>query len=61
MIFMKPKRRSTSVVSAVLLLIGVEKKTWLMSRFLDQGDRQLPRLLSLAMLRPLRASGSTHL
>ena len=40
----------TSVVSAVPLLISVEKKTWLISRFLDRGDRQLPRLLSLTML-----------
>ena len=38
LIFMKTKRRSISVVNAVLLLIGVEKKTWLMSCFLDRGD-----------------------
>ena len=48
------------IVSAVLLLIGVEKKTWLISRFLDQGDRQPPGLLSLTMLHPLRASGPTY-
>ena len=32
-IFMKPKRRCTSVVSAVTLLIGVAKKTWLIKSF----------------------------
>ena len=31
---MKPKRRCTSVVSGVPLLIGVEKKTWLISHFI---------------------------
>ena len=35
LIFMKPKRRCTSVVSAVPLLISIEKKMWLMGRFLD--------------------------
>ena len=34
----KPKRRCTSVASAVSLLIGVEKKSWLIGRFLDRGD-----------------------
>ena len=52
-VFMKPKRHCTSVVSAVTLLIGVEKKTWLKSHFLDRRDWQLPRLLSLTMLQLL--------
>ena len=30
-IFMKAKRRCTSIVSAITVLIGVEKKTWLIS------------------------------
>ena len=58
---MKPKSRCTCVVSAVPLLIGVEKKTWLMSCFLDRGDRQPPGLLSLTMLHPLSASGPAHM
>ena len=51
----------TSVVSAVPLLISVEKKTWLIGRFLYRGDQQLPGLLSLTMLHPLKASGPMHL
>ena len=61
LIFMKPKRRCTSVASTVSLLIGIEKKTWLIGCFLDRGDRQPPGLLSLTMLYPLKASGPTHL
>ena len=57
---MQPKGRCTSVSSPVSLLIGVEKKTWLIGRFLDRGDRQPPGLLSLTMLHPLEASGPTH-
>ena len=53
---MKPKRCCTSVVSAVPLLTGVKKKVWLISHFLNRGDRQPPGLLSLTMLHPLRAS-----
>ena len=56
-----PKRHCTSIVSVVFLLVGIEKKTWLISFFLDHGDRQLPWLLSLTMLRFLRDSEPTHL
>ena len=38
LIFRKSNRRSTSTVITVPLLIGIERKTWLMSRFLDRGD-----------------------
>ena len=38
LIFMKPKRCCTSAVSAVSLLIGVEKQTLLISCFLGRGD-----------------------
>ena len=37
LIFLKPKSRFTFVVSDLLLLIGVENKTWSVSRFHDQG------------------------
>ena len=40
----KPKGRCTSVVSVVLLVIGVEKKTCPISRFYDRSDRQAPSL-----------------
>ena len=53
LIFMKPKRRCTSVASAMSLLISVEKKTWLIGCFLDRGDRQPAGLLSLTMLQLL--------
>ena len=49
---MKPMKHCASVVSAMPVLIDIEKKTWLMSHFLDQGDRQPPELLSLTMLHP---------
>ena len=61
LISMKSKRHCTSVVRAMPLLINVEKKTRLIGRFLDRGDRQPPGLLSLIMLHPLKASGPTHL
>ena len=49
-IFIKPKGRCTSVVSTVHLLIGVEKKTWLISHFLDRRDRQPPGQLLLGKI-----------
>ena len=42
----KPKGRCTSVVSVVLLVIGVEKKTCPISRFYDRSDRQPTGLLA---------------
>ena len=59
--FMKLKSRCTFAVSVVLLLIGVEKKTWSICRFYDRGNRRPSGLLILIVLRPLRASGPTHL
>jgi len=58
---MKLKGRCTFVVSFVLVLIGVEKKTWWISRFYDRVIDNNPWLLPLIVLRPLRASGPTHL
>ena len=42
----KPKGRCTSVVSVVLLVIGVEKKTCPISCFYDRSDRQSTGLLA---------------
>ena len=42
----KPKGRCTSVVSVVLLVIGIEKKTCPISRFYDRSDRQPTGLLA---------------
>ena len=46
LIFRKSNRRSTSTVITVPLLIGIERKTWLMSCFLDRRDWQPLGLLS---------------
>ena len=58
---MKLKGHCTFVVSVVLVLIGVEKKTWWIGRFYDPVIDDNPRLLTLIALHPLRASGPTHL
>ena len=42
----KPKGRCTSVVSVVLLVIGVEKKTCPISRFYKRSNRQPTGLLA---------------
>ena len=47
--------------SVVLLLIGVEKKTWSITHLYDQGDRLPPWLLPFNVLRPSRDSGPTLL
>ena len=61
LIFMKPKKCCTSAVSAVSLLIGIDKQMLLISRFLGRGDRQPHVLLSFTMLlHLLGASGRTH-
>ena len=53
MIFAKPTDRCTSVVSAVLLLTGIEKKTWSITRLHNRGDDGPPWLLLFIVLRPL--------
>ena len=53
---MKPKVRCTFVGSVVSLIIGIEKKAWLISHFHDQADRRPSWLLAFTTLRPLRAS-----
>ena len=45
LIFNKPNGRCTSVISVVLLVVGVEKKTCPISRFYDRSDRQPTGLL----------------
>ena len=51
-----------TVVITVPLLIGIEKRTWLMSRFHDWRDwQQPPGLLSLTMLHPLMTFEPTNL
>ena len=39
-----------SLVNAVLLLIGVKKKLWLITRFLNRGNCHPPELLLLTVL-----------
>ena len=62
LIFKKSNGHFTSTVITVPLLIGIERKTWLMSRFLNRGDwQQPPGLLLLTMLHPLMTSEPTNL
>ena len=46
LIFISPRAAVPSVVSVVLLVIGVEKKTCPISRFYDRSDRQPTGLLA---------------
>ena len=51
-LFVKLKGRCTFIVSVVLLLIGVEKKMWSITRLYDRGDRRPPWLLLFIVLHP---------
>ena len=53
---MKPKRHHTSTVSAVLLLIAIEKITWLMRHFSTTTHAVIAHCAPL-----LEKSGPTHL